>query len=432
MEYARVPRFSQHVAVETLLMQVLETWASPTHVRHSLFSRHRCEFDAALSYITSSLTTHLPSSDITALFLVLLSYSPSSANNLALSPMFISAIGTYIKHLDPTIRRCGMLVAEEVATLAGKKLDFGDWEGGDADRVWVRSLRFLIKERDIDAEHIEPLVEEQLDSRKQDEQNPVKVNHSGPAASRHAIHVENATEPDSDDDSIQGYASEEDSDRAPSPTPSELEEIEKDPTLNVGTKKIPKPVYLAQLGELVRSTNAGLKSAENNEPDKIEMALSCGEELIRRKRSFGVELGWYCIHPHDETQLKSYATEENAVNLVYAFIGLQDSYELDDFSTKRQGIVTALVACCPRKSAPYVNRVILVAMYEIDSPLQVYYRGVFQEPIFHRPEIRYADCSRTRGERISVFAGPTTKCRAISYIFPLEKASTNNAPEVDN
>lgn len=259
-----------------------------------------------------------------------------------------------------------MLAAEEVATLAGKKLDFGDWEGDDADRVWARSLRSLVGARDIDAEDIQPLSEEQ------DNPSPAKPDHSGPATPRRAVRPENAPEPDSDDDSIQGYASEEDSDRAPSPTPSELEEIEKDPTLNVGVKKIPKPVYLAQLGELVRSTNVGLKSTENNEPDKIEMALSCGEELIRRKRNFGVELGRCRMHLQDETPLKSYLTEENAVNLVYAFVGLQDSYELDDFSTKRQGIVTALVACCPKKSAPCVNCTVLVTTHEINPPSQLH------------------------------------------------------------
>ena len=266
-----------------------------------------------------------------------------------------------------------MLVAEEVATLAGKKLDFEDWEGRDADRVWARSLRSLTKERDIDAEDVESLAEEQPEPHKRGEPSPVKISRSDPAASRHTIRVENAAEPDSDDDSIQGYASEGDSDHVPSPTPSELEEIEKDPTLNVGVKKIPKPVYLAQLGELVRSTNVGLKSSENNEPDKIEMALSCGEELIRRKRNFGVELGRCCVHLQDETQLKSYSIEENAVNLVYLFVGLQDSYELDDFSAKRQGIVTALVACCPRKSAPYVHHGMHVAMHETDTPLQLHY-----------------------------------------------------------
>jgi len=348
-------------------MQVLETWSSPTHVKHSLLSRHRCKCGGnPFTCFLRSDDAYAPP-DITTLFLVLLSYSPSAADNLALSPTFISAIGTYIKHLDPAIRRCGMLVAEEVATLAGKNLSFGDWEGEDADRAWARSLRILTKEQDIDANDVEPPAQERLEPRVQDGPSHVKVSPANPATSRNPIRVENAAEPDSDDDSIQGYASEENSDRAPSPTPSELEEIEKDPTLNVGTKKVPKPVYLAQLGELVRSTNVGLKSGENNEPDKIEMALGCGEELIRRKRNFGMELGRCRVYLQDETQLNSHVTEENAVNLVYIFLGLQDSYELDGFSTKRQGIVTALVACCPRKSAPYVRCHVPVAMGETDS-----------------------------------------------------------------
>ena len=260
-----------------------------------------------------------------------------------------------------------MLVAEEVATLAGKKLDFGDWEGADVDRVWARSLRILIKKRDIDAEDIQPSVEEQQESLKPGRLSPMEANLVELVTPRRAIHVENAAEPDSDDDSIRGYASEAASDHPPSPTPSQLEEIEKDPTLNVGVKKIPKPVYLSQLGELVRSTGVGLKPTEDDEPNKIEMALNCGEELIRRKRNFGVELGRFCLQPPYETKLKSRATEENATNLVYAFVGLQNAYELDDFSAKRQGIVTALVACCPRKSAPCVHRVVPVAMGEANS-----------------------------------------------------------------
>jgi telomere length regulation protein len=92
------------------------------------------------------------------------------------------------------------------------------------------------------------------------------------------------------DDSLTGYASPTSS-RSASPTPSELEEIEQDPTLRVGIKKIPRPVYLAQLGELVRSTSGVQNNDNNQEADKIEMALDCGEELIRKKQYYGVELG---------------------------------------------------------------------------------------------------------------------------------------------
>jgi telomere length regulation protein len=197
-----------------------------------------------------------------------------------------------------------LLVAEEVATLAGKKLDFGDWEGEDVDRIWARSLRSLVKERDIDAEDTQTSLEEGQEPAIRETSDSAKETSSVPASSKNAIRAGNAPEPDSDDDSLQGYASEENSDRAPSPTSSELEEIERDPTLNVGTKKVPRPIYLTQLGELVRSTGAGLKSAENDEPDKIEVALNCGEELIRRKRNFGMELGRWCVQRRDSTHIE--------------------------------------------------------------------------------------------------------------------------------
>ncbi|OJA09837.1 hypothetical protein AZE42_12084, partial [Rhizopogon vesiculosus] len=43
--------------------------------------------------------------------------------------------------------------------------------------------------------------------------------------------------------------------------------------------------------------------------------------------------------------------EENAANLVYGFVSLNDNYELEGFETKRQRAVNALVVCCPRVSA---------------------------------------------------------------------------------
>lgn len=42
------------------------------------------------------------------------------------------------------------------------------------------------------------------------------------------------------------------------------------------------------------------------------------------------------------------------MNLVYALVGLQNNFELDGFDEKRQGAVTALVVCSPKKAAPYV------------------------------------------------------------------------------
>lgn len=185
-----------------------------------------------------------------------------------------------------------MLVAEEVAARAGKKLDFGEWDGDSEGRDWCRSIKKLIRERDIDVES-----EVEVDS---DDEIPLHppVNKidipSAPGGSKSAKSASRkpmVQELYDSDDSLTGYASSPNSSRSASPTPSELEEIEKDPTLRVGHTKVARPVYLVQLGEMVRPTG-GLKSeVEDGEVKRIEVALDTAEELIRRKRSYGTELG---------------------------------------------------------------------------------------------------------------------------------------------
>jgi len=40
------------------------------------------------------------------------------------------------------------------------------------------------------------------------------------------------------------------------------------------------------------------------------------------------------------------------VNLVFAYLGLQDNFDLPGFSEKRQGALNALVVGAPTKAAP--------------------------------------------------------------------------------
>jgi telomere length regulation protein len=202
--------------------------------------------------------------------------------------------------MDNTVRHCGMLVAEVVAQNAGKKLDFHDWVGDDAGKPWTRELRQLIKVRDVDTLLDVP---ESSHSRQDGSESSAEP----PPPKRPRQKQSEATSGHESDDSMTGYASSTSS-RSPSPTPSELDEIEKDPTLQVGVKKIPRPVYLAQLGEMVRSTG-GLKANDaSQEADKIEMALNCAEELIRKRRNYGTELGGLmrlaCV-PHHLTKVLS-------------------------------------------------------------------------------------------------------------------------------
>ena len=235
------------------------------------------------------------------LLLVITQFPPSSpqATTVVLSSPFISAIGQYISHNDQAVRRCGMVVAEIVASRAGKSIDFGDWDGDDCGKDWARKMRTLCSQRDVDfeatyddqemeAHQNSPLhvaVSEIASEAGQEE--PETVESIPSRAPNATIQVQSGYD---SDDSLTGYASPP-STRSPSPTPSEMEEFEKDPTLRVGIKKIPRPVYLGQLGDLVRSTGGLKSSEESQEAEKVEIALEVGEDLIRRKRDFGTELG---------------------------------------------------------------------------------------------------------------------------------------------
>jgi len=194
-----------------------------------------------------------------------------------------------------------MLAAEEVAKSAGKKLEFGDWEGRVSILDWAREVRGLMKERDGDAE-LETLEqqegeetktlgveEETITSAASKTMAQTTVSSSGSYPIRPSL----TSKPDTydSDDSLTGYASLHSS-RSPSPSSDHLDEIEKDPSLNVGVKKVPRPVYLAQLGDLLRGSGMQVqKSDEPHEADRIEMALNVAEELVRKKRVYGTELG---------------------------------------------------------------------------------------------------------------------------------------------
>ncbi|KAJ7098107.1 telomere length regulation protein-domain-containing protein, partial [Mycena belliarum] len=313
-------------ALQLLLNSVVDLWSSSDHVKHSLLNRHR--------YLTT-------------LLLVTLAYFPPSHPellDLALTPTFISGVGKYVGHLDNSVRRCGMLTAEVVAHLSGKKLDFRDWEGDEEAKVWARKVRQLLKARDVDVKLADieeaPPTEEDVDIH--DTSTPGIL-----SARTRQLPVPPAETGYDSDDSLSGYISQASS-RSSSPTPSELAEIEKDPTLGVGVKKVPRPVYLAQLGALIRPAGS-LKVDENQQANEIEMGLNCAEELIRKKKGYGSEL------------------EENAVNLVYGLVGLQNNYELAGFSAQRQGALNALVFCAPRVAAPCIIEEFFKNQYSTDQ-----------------------------------------------------------------
>ncbi|KZT43712.1 hypothetical protein SISSUDRAFT_1013417 [Sistotremastrum suecicum HHB10207 ss-3] len=290
-------------AIESTLIRVVDRWADPAHVQHSLLSYHRY---------------------LTGLLLLLVSYlEPSSKplSTLSMSPQFISSIGIYISHLDPAVRRCGLLAAETVAEKTGKSLRFDGWDGVGEGREWARDLRTLLSSRDADIVATEDI--ESPEECNQATPSPVsKLSQLGASGSQVTY---------DSDDSLTGYGSPPSS-RSPSPTPEELDEIERDPTLRVGRKqKILKPVYVSQLIEMLRPKG---KDGDHESVEKLDVGLSEAAELIRRKRNFGFELA------------------ENAAELSRILLGLQDDYELDNFEKRREAALTALVVCCPQVAGP--------------------------------------------------------------------------------
>lgn len=185
-----------------------------------------------------------------------------------------------------------MLAAEIVAQRTGRILDFQQWEGNDQGREWARALRGLIDGRDVDATEAGPdiiLVNEESAPIDRD----IKITGSKKTQIASVVSAKMANlnicdEGSDSDDSLTGYASSDAFSRPPSPTMSEMEEIEKDPTLNVGKKPVQRPVYLVDLARLITEST---KPDDPQNADRIEMALDCAEELIRAKRSFGYELG---------------------------------------------------------------------------------------------------------------------------------------------
>ncbi|KAG8933784.1 telomere binding protein [Tulasnella sp. 418] len=299
-----------------LQSRALDVWASSQHILYSLLAKQK--------YVTTLLALSISFQD---------PGSPS-IRRLLTDQLFLNSISKYLSHQDPSVRRCGMFIAEIVASKCNQKLDFASWEGDGESKEWFRSLRQLVIEgtqgRILDDSYDEKEAFT-LTAAKQEEIDIADISTSHPDTEGNKKRGQPAVMYDSDD-SLTGYASPDPSSRSASPTPSELEEIAKDPSLVAGREanKIPKPVFLLQLSDLITTQ----KDEEQKEPAKHEMALREGESLIRRKANYGTEL------------------DENAVNLTLAFIRLQDNYEITGFSEKKQSILAALVACCPERAVP--------------------------------------------------------------------------------
>lgn len=181
-------------------------------------------------------------------------------------------------------------------------MKFPGWDEEGEDKEWPRSMRSLVEDRDSAANLTELTMAE-----KGTEAIPIitqKDHDKTPSLPRGITVVDD--EEDSDD-SLQGYASSFDSQFSSSDLPAvtaartkesikskvgttitpTVEEINDDPTLlNPSRKKIQKPIYLLDLGKLLKVDKEGDEQCES-----IRMALQSAAGLIRKKAGWGLELG---------------------------------------------------------------------------------------------------------------------------------------------
>jgi telomere length regulation protein len=192
-----------------------------------------------------------------------------------------------------------------VAQRTGGKLKFPGWDEEGEDKKWTRAMRSLVAGRDS-AANLSALTI----SKKGTEVTPTvtQANHDKIPSLPRGITV--VDDEEDSDDSLEGYASSFDS-RFSSPAPSVLpavtaahtkesikskvgttvtptvEEVNDDPTLlNPSRKKIQKPIYLLDLGKLLKVDKEGDEQCES-----IRMALQSAAGLIRKKAGWGLELG---------------------------------------------------------------------------------------------------------------------------------------------
>lgn len=130
------------------------------------------------------------------------------------------------------------------------------------------------------------------------------------------------------------------------------------PTSTRQRGKLRAPVYIPELVAYLRGKEIeGTEEKEDEQAERVETGLKEGENLIRRKATWGGELCKLFSNlgrSSFDSDLNDFVAE-NSVDLAFAVIGLQDQFELEDFDKYRQRILVALVETCPTLVAPYVR-----------------------------------------------------------------------------
>ncbi|GAA5870224.1 hypothetical protein JCM8547_006920 [Rhodosporidiobolus lusitaniae] len=332
---------------------------------------------------------------LTSLFLLSVVSLPPlhpAAVELSRSPAFLSAVSTHLSLVAPLQRLLGMLVAEVVSSRTVspgaelKPLSFGEeiWGGEEPEKRVARRLREVVEEvaqgkmKKVEGwqEVLRQAYERDEASSRPAQPLPAKVNSQPlqpssveeplpppPAAAKRPL-ISIIGDSDSDDD-LTPY---------PLPLPPSSSTLEilnsSDPALYHSAFPSPQsstsgpgggasqtrkrgklrpPVYVPELVAYLKGSDPeGGKSEEaDGQAERVEMGLKEGEGLVRRKAGWGGELS------------------ENAVDLAFALMGLQDQFELENFDMLKQNIFVALLVACPNETVPVVIEQYFLPSYSL-------------------------------------------------------------------
>ena len=275
-----------------LLDSLLQVWSSPSLIKQS----------------NTGLHSHFST-------LILLLIGKCNVNNDYMNNKdIIYGVTSYISSSIPFVRLLGMLVAQSLANYDGnQRLKFGD-EAFNGDGIGRREIQHVInvlKRAENDNLDYDIVIEE-------------NKNRIDEEINKNAEEIDND---DDDDDSIQGFDISEQQLEARNDSDDENDDTAHDPTI-MSKKKIHRPIYIAELNDLLRHDGKEGQEAASMQ----EVGLEWASALINDKRE------------HRELI-------ENSNNLTFTLLTLQDNFDISQFEELRFDALKTLVVSSPQRAS---------------------------------------------------------------------------------
>lgn len=259
---------------------------------------------------------------------------------------YMSAVSNRIGSTNKRARFLGMAVAEALSSLSDSQFRKLNFEMEDADASEAEVLKSLCHVSDsIDSLHLASSTSPEEPLPGWSDPAPARDDGARVAqtARRRKKPVLSASTPMPKAIIEEINSSDEEDDLVAYPKDSDPEDSDDDATL-VQRNKPKAPVYIRDLITFLR---------DSDDYEKQKLALQTAPLLIRRKAHHGSEVS------------------SHAVELARLLVGLQDNFELADFTEQRQQAMVALVVAQPASMGPWFARTFFEGDYSLAQRIAV-------------------------------------------------------------